>query len=180
MKKIIFIILTILCVLPIFSAEFTSEDGLVSIKADVLQLSRSSLKAKNKIYIKMKDQDGYNYNIKCNLLKVSADPKAETSLKSVNKFYASGNVNIDIDAIDKSTVISHSNECYYDRSSQLMTLIGDVTIDYITKDGEHLTATGTKAVIDLRENLENDDILFSIEGDGVIKPVIKSNVNTGK
>lgn len=180
MKKIIITILLALFICPIFAANFSSSAGDIKLSADVMQMGKQVVKAKNKVNLKAKPDEKSFVDIKCNNFKLDFMESQEISLKSVKSASFSDNVIIKFDVINdgvKSTCLTYSNSAFFDGSTQDLILTGNVKIDYISADGTKMSADGQKATVNFNSSNFKDGIAFAIEGDSENKTNIGFDMN---
>ena len=169
MKRYIVLFLLIVIALPIFGAEYTSTEGDLKVSANILQLGKTVVKAKNQIKLFAQMDEKSKINVKCNQLQITASDEGSTSIKNLKNCIFKDNVIVKYESVDeeqgKVTVISYSESAYYEGNTKMLVLTDNVELEYITEKGTRMTAKGKKAVINLNEELTNEDIIFAIEGD---------------
>jgi len=162
--------LIFIMVMPLFAAEYASNNGDIKVSADVLQMSKSAVRAKNKVNLVSAIGDNSVISVKCNNLKVVPGDDTKKGLDSIKEAIFSDKVIFNYTINGKTTMncIAYSDSAYYDGATKLLTLSGHVKIDYVERDGSkvsRMSAKGSKAVINMKENQSNDELIFSIEGD---------------
>lgn len=180
MSKIITTILLVLFICPVFAANFSSSTGDIKLSADVMQMSKQVVKAKNKVNLKAKPDEKSYVDIKCNNFRIDFNEGQEINFKSVKSATFAENVVIKFDVINdgvKSTCLTYSKSAYFDGETQNLILIDDVKIDYISADGTKMSADGKKATVNFNSSNFKDGIAFSIEGDSENKTNIGIDVN---
>ena len=182
MKRFIFIVILIIFISPIFSAEYASKEGDLKVTANILQLGKKTVKAKNKINVIAKLDANTTINIKCNQLQINASDEGSTSIKNLKNCIFKDSVIVKYDTKDekgiKSSYLSKSDSAFYDGKTQNLVLTGNVKLDYISSDGSKMSAVGKKAVLNLNKELKENDIIFAIEGDEESGAKLDSNINS--
>lgn len=180
-KKIVLFILVCLLCESVFAAKYVSADGSFGVSANRLTMENTSIKASGKV-VYFSKTDGNNARVSCDSVKivltdsgkiaVSGDKNVPKDLASVKEAVFTGHVNFKY-ATDKENKISFSgtsDSAYYDGATQLLTMKGNVKLEYAdknAKDPSQMTgvATGEKAVINLKETIADGETIISIEGD---------------
>ncbi len=181
MKNIIFILVLLIFISPIFGAEYASKEGDLKVTANILQLGKKTVKAKNKINVTAKLDTSTTINVKCNQLQINASDEGSTSIKNLKNCIFRDSVIVKYDTVNekgiKSSYLSKSDGAFYDGKTQNLVLTGNVKIDYISSDGSKMSAVGKKAVLNLNKDLKENDIIFAIEGDDDAGAKLDSNID---
>ena len=181
MKKILTILVLFILICPIFGAEYASKEGDLKVTANILQLGKKTVKAKNKINVTAKLDSTTTINVKCNQLQINASDEGSTSIKNLKNCIFRDSVIVKYDTVDakgvKSSYLSKSDSAFYDGKTQNLVLTGNVKIDYISSDGTKMSATGKKAVLNLSKDAKENDIIFAIEGDEESGAILNSNMD---
>ena len=167
MKKLLLVLFVAIFVMPVFSATFASSDGKMDVSAEVLQLSKKTVKAKNKINIKTKLTENEILEVKCNLLMLQMMNDGGFTADNIKNCSFSENVIIKYQSSkeSKAQCLGRADNAFYDGRTGILVLTGNVKIDYFDNTGEKVSATGSKAVINFNENRKENDVIFSVEGD---------------
>ncbi|MBQ0105855.1 MAG: hypothetical protein KBT47_07455 [Armatimonadetes bacterium] len=167
MKKLLLSLLVAVFVLPVFSATFVSSDGKMDMSAEVLQLSKKTVKAKNKINIRTKLTENEVLDVRCNLFMLQLMNEGGVTTDNIKNCSFSENVIIKYQSSkeSKAQCLGRADSAFYDGRTGILVLTGNVKIDYFDNNGEKISATGSKAVINFNENLKENDVIFSVEGD---------------
>lgn len=168
-RNIFILLLVLIFATSVFAAEYTSTEGDLKVSANILQLGKKAVKAKNKITVVANINDNTKITIKCNLLQLNASEEGATSINNLKDLVFKNNVIVRYDYTEKdgtkATCLAKSDEGYYDGKSQILILTGNVNIEYVNGNGVKMTAKGKKTVINFKENPNEDEPIFTIEGD---------------
>ena len=170
-KKIITLIIMCLLALSAFSAKYVSDDGSIGVDATSLSISKTVIKASGNVILVSKT-DGNNVRVTCDSIKVVPFDAKNLSkgLASAKEAIFTGNINFkfSVNGDNKISYLGTADSAYYDGTTQLLTMKGNVKIEYQDKsidNPNNMTATGEKAVLNLKEVPADEDVIFSIEGE---------------
>ena len=170
-KKIVLFISICLLALPAFCAEYVSADGSIKVTATNLSVTKTAIKASGNVILVSKT-NGNNARVTCDSIKVVPlnDKNLSKGLTSAKEAVFTGNINFtfSVNGENKTNYSGTADSAYYDGITQLLTMKGDVKIEYQdenTDKSNRMIATGEKAVLNLKETPDDDDVIFSIEGE---------------
>ncbi|MBR4749334.1 MAG: hypothetical protein IK083_07185 [Abditibacteriota bacterium] len=160
MKRLLFAVLLAALCAGAFAAEFAAEDGSVKLRAKSISMNKKVVTAKGGTSLAVRDEEAF-LQIECRDLKLVYEGKAAKGLEGISQAVITEGVVMEYKAGDSQYHIWCDSAFY---ENDVMTLAGSVRIDSVVGDTP-MTATGSRATINLSRTAGEDEQLFAIEGD---------------
>ena len=160
MNKLLAVLAVFLICAGAFAAEFVTDDGSVRLRSKTISMNKKAVNASGGATL-LAQNDTSSLSAECEELKLVYSGKQSKGLDAVSQAVIKKSVVL-VYKSGESVYNIWCDSAFYENS--LLTLAGNVKIEY-TDGSAPMTATGSRAMINLSRDAGEDETIFSIEGD---------------